>query len=169
MIKFTAIHEAGHAVAHIRFNIEQYEATIVPSEGNRGSVTAEGENHVWSPEDAQNMVLAFCAGYAALVAAGWSRKTATRGARNDFDRAEGLIEQWELDGALEDWLQKAVALMREPNNRRAVDLIAKELLERKTVPWLDLEDLVRVADGELSEEEFADLKKLSELTQTPKP
>ena len=68
----TAIHEAGHAVAHIRLGIEYGHAHIVPDgKGLLGAACGAGVQNVWNKGEAENMVLAFCAGYAALVAAGY--------------------------------------------------------------------------------------------------
>ena len=75
----TAIHEAGHAVAHVRLGIQQSFLTIKPYDGLAGSYTAEGENHVWSKEEAVDQVLAFCAGYATLAAHGCDEEEAQAG------------------------------------------------------------------------------------------
>ena len=71
-----AVHEAGHAVAHIRLGIDQEYASIEPGPGTAGRVSAEGVKHVWNAEAAQPMAVAYCAGYAAEVASGYDEITA---------------------------------------------------------------------------------------------
>ena len=65
----TSIHEAGHAVAHVRLGILQSHATIEPLDSDlAGSVLAD--DSVWDRDDAENQVLSLYAGYAACLAAG---------------------------------------------------------------------------------------------------
>ena len=40
-IKHTAIHEAGHAIAHVRIDVLKDQTTIDPGEGILGSSTPE--------------------------------------------------------------------------------------------------------------------------------
>jgi len=98
-----AIHEAGHAVAHLRFGIEQDRVTIEPKDGNLGSSHAAGSESVWTKKAAPDMVLAYCAGYAAMVSAGYSDDDAREGCAGsdtaDFDEADELISKWGLSGA----------------------------------------------------------------------
>lgn len=154
-LKLTALHEAGHAVAHVRLEIQQGRATIVPDDQNAGAVSAEGVEHVYSAEAATPMVEAYCAGYAALVAAGYSEELAAAGAGNDFANAELLIEQWNLGGDLQHWKLRAVELMGTPANRRAVELVAEHLVAHRTLDGDYLDLLVDLADGSCTEQEFA--------------
>jgi hypothetical protein len=148
----TAIHEAGHAVAHVRLGIMQQELSIFPKEGTLGHATAEGAQHVWSAKEAEPMVLAYLAGYAALIAAGHGEGVARAGADSDFAEAEELIKFWGLAGSLDDWRARAVELMAEQRNVRAVALIAEELT--RTLPAECAEALVDVADGGTTQEEY---------------
>lgn len=155
----TAHHEAGHAVAHIRLGIEQLSATIAPKAvpgGRRlGAVIAEGVQQVWNKEQAAPMVIAFGAGYAALVAAGHGDHEARDGADDDFDQAQYLIDFWGLPDTLDASLAQAVELMRRPENVAAVALVAEHLLKHKMLDADYLAVLVDLADGNTTEAEFA--------------
>lgn len=156
--QYIAIHEAGHAVAHHRFNIQQGVVTIVPANGNLGTASGEGIDHVRSADEAEPMVLAYCAGYAALVAAGYDDDLARNGADDDFDNAQAIIEQWELEGDLSTWQAKSVEIMSTDENRKAVDRVAKELIEREMIDADDVSLCVCITDGEMSEDEYAQIK-----------
>ena len=160
----TARHEAGHVVAHLRLGIDQDQATIVsktaPGGQWIGAVAAEGAQHVWNKEQAGPMVLAFAAGYAALVAAGYSDDAARIGADDDFEQAAHLIDFWGLVGGFEAWLMQAVEFMRRPENVAAVAMIADHLLQHETLDGECLSVLVDVADGNCTEAEFAQYLRL---------
>ena len=151
----TAIHEAGHVVAHIRLNIEYGHVTIAPKGDTLGAATAAGQEHVWKKEDAGPMVIAFCAGYAAMIAAGYSEEDARRGCDDDFEQAAELLDYWGLPDGLEAWQPRAVELMRSPENVSAVALFAEHLLrhERLEADYLDV--LIELADGAITEADFA--------------
>ena len=155
--KQTAIHEAGHAVAHVRLGLDHDGADIVPSEdtGALGGAAGEGVSQVWSRQRAEPGVLAFCAGYAALVAAGYAEGTAHLGTDDDFEQATNLIGYWDLDGTLADWKAKAVVLMSKPENVGAVRKVAEHLHLHTKLDGEYVAGLVDVADGETMEDEFA--------------
>lgn len=150
----TAIHEAGHAVAHVRLNILQGRVTIVPNDGRLGSSTAEGSDSVTSATEAADQVLAYCAGYAACIAAGFDRDTAALGCWDDFEQAQELVDFWSLDGNLDEWRDQAVAMMSSTENIAAVALVAKWLLQDGTVDEQLLDVLVERADGNIDDEEL---------------
>jgi hypothetical protein len=152
--ELTALHEAGHAVAHARLGIQQLQATIVAQAWRAGAVTAEGLQHVWNAEQAGPMVEAYCAGYAALIAAGHDEAVAASGCEDDFESAERLIQDWGLAGTLDIWKARAVALMSQPDNKRAAALVAEHLLAHKRLDSDYLNVLVEMADGECTEAEF---------------
>lgn len=97
--------------------------------------------------------MAACAGYAALIAAGYDEATSRYGTRGDFEKANEIIEGWNLE-SLESWLGKSVAMMKEPGNVLAVGRIAQELLSRKTIYDELLYVLVALSDGDSTIEEF---------------
>ena len=153
-LQLVALHEAGHAVAHVRLGIQQSTATIKPTDWTTGAVTGEGVENVWSAEQAAPMVEAYCAGYAALVAAGYGEKIAQQCCDSDFEHAAHLIEFWQLTGDIEQWKSRAVALMSAPENTRAAQLVAEHLLIHETLDDGYLDVLVELADGNRSEQEF---------------
>lgn len=157
-LQHPAIHEAGHAVAHVRLGISQSLCTIEPAGAFLGHVVAEGAEHVWTQEEARDQVIAYCAGYAALVAVGVDQDTAMLGADDDFEHATHLIDFWALQGNLHSWRGEAVDFMRDPANRAAVQRVADELMAVKTLDMDDVEILVEIGDGEMTEAEYADFK-----------
>lgn len=154
----TAIHEAGHAVAHSRLRIDHDGASIDPDpdSGLLGFARGAGARHVESKDAAGDMVLAFCAGYAALIAADYPDDVALTGAGDDFEQAQELLNFWLLPGGLDEWRARAVELMRKPENVAAVALVARHLLDRGRLDGDFVDVLVEVADGEASE---ADLQR----------
>lgn len=163
-----AIHEAGHAVAHCRLNIQQAYVSIDPEEiyddeGNllgvtRGRAIAEGVEHVCDQVQAGDQVLAYYAGYAALVAVGYSEEDASLGADDDFALADYLIDSWEI-GKDSEWKHKAVLLMRDEANIAAVARVSEELLRERRLVMDQVETLIDVADGGIPEEEYQRVKR----------
>lgn len=151
----TALHEAGHAVAHVRFRILAGNVTIAAKKTYthlvRGSAVAEGAESVWSKTEAKPQILAYCAGYAALIAAGYGDEAARAGCDDDFEKATKLIEDWQL-GTLDDWMSDAVEFMRQ--NIRATNLVADHLMRHETLDSDYIDVLVSVADGDCTDEEF---------------
>ena len=152
----TAIHEAGHAVAHCRLKIEQARVSIVPNdeENQLGSVLSQGAESVWSREEAEPMVMAYLAGYAALVAAGIAPDEAIVGAESDLESAESLISFWGLDGTIETWKASLVVMMSRPENYAAVKRVAQELIETPTSCGESVAIMVEIVDGECSEDDY---------------
>lgn len=147
----TAIHEAGHALAHIRLGICQGSATIVASGVQLGLVSAEDSN--WNKEAAAEQVIALCAGYGALRVCGHDDQAARLGADCDFDKAKHLIEFWGL-GDLEEWLQKTVEFLGTTENLKALEALSSALLEHQTLGASYMSLLVDYSDGEISEAEW---------------
>ena len=153
--RHTAIHDAGHMVAHIRLGIDQGGGSIVPDEdaGTLGRAHASG--WVESVDQAKEQILTYLAGYAALVAVGGAGDDdASLGAVDDFERAGELVAAWSL-GTLDEWKARAVALMAEPSNIKAVRLIADRLLALGEVDgeWADV--LVEYADCKCTDADLA--------------
>ncbi|MEW8050054.1 MAG: hypothetical protein AB2809_06710 [Candidatus Thiodiazotropha sp.] len=65
----TAINEVGNATANARLGIGQGLVTIIPNAEKEflDSVHGEGADHAFSREQAENQVMSYCAGYAALI------------------------------------------------------------------------------------------------------
>jgi hypothetical protein len=150
----TALHESGHAVAHIRLDIQQDDMTIIPDGIAYGAVSSEGINHVTNAEDAHDMVQAYCAGYASLIAHGYSNERALVGCDDDFEKAFELIESWDLKLNLERYKALTVELMSQPMNLDAVKLLADYVLKRERVAGDVIEVLVELSDGDCTKAEF---------------
>ena len=159
----TAIHEAGHAVAHCRLDIQQAFISIDPEniyddEGNLlgttlGKAIAEGVEHVYDQVQAGDQTLAYYAGYAALLAAGYSEEDASRGADDDFALAGYLIDLWQI-GEETEWKHKAKILMLDDANIVAVARVAEELLLERRLVMGQIGALIEVADGDMPEQEY---------------
>lgn len=155
----TAIHEAGHAVACLRLwetGRDTGNVTIDRTGSKLGSHLAEeiifpanGPVTAEERQEFENEAIYSCAGYAALIAAGYDEATAVLGCDPDFETADYVTER-----PLAEIKQKAVALMQRPENIKAVSRIAEELLQRTTLDYWDVEVLIEVADGNVTEEEY---------------
>jgi ATP-dependent Zn protease len=94
----TAIHEAGHAVAFSRLFPARNlgNVSIIPDhdEGFAGACSSEG---LWGDEDEEHLAdhdTYVCAGYAAVLTAGYSEEEAAAGCENDFEEVlETLMRQ----------------------------------------------------------------------------
>lgn len=158
-LRLTAIHEAGHAVAFVRLRPalprSSYvggSVTVVPDDNALGRFRHPdlSVDRCW-PEDEDEAAYyhalyeddyvderIHCSGYAALVVAGYPEVVAVQGCEADFGRV----------GTLDRAKQRAVALLERPENRRAVELVAAELLRWGTLDHQRVEELVRQADDE---------------------
>lgn len=152
-LRITAIHEAGHFVAGHRMNLDDGIVSIEPdpSAGTLGHCQQE-DSH-WSAKEGQDQVTVLCAGYAAVVASGVDPEIASQGCRDDFEKAEQIIDFWGLPG-LEEQKASALEWMREAKNMRAVEAVADELLVQKTLASDFLWEIVNHADGECTDEEL---------------
>lgn len=154
-LRATAIHEAGHAVAHVRLRLDHAGADIIPRGDQLGGAAGEGINQVWDKAGAGPVAIAMCAGYAARIAAGHSDAEALEGTGQDFEEAQYLIDFWCLADDIEAWKRRAVELMCEPSNKAAVALVAEHLLEHKRLDGDFVDVLVEVADGDATEADLA--------------
>lgn len=154
-LETTAIHEAGHAVAHRRLGIDQGGLSVEPDREAQtlGRSFSAGAGHCWNVAEAGDMALAYCAGYGAVRAAGYTEAEAKHGCADDFSQAKELVRFWGLE-SLVKIKAKAVELMRQPANVNAVKRVADELVARRTIDADLLAVLFDVADGDCSAEEF---------------
>jgi hypothetical protein len=146
-----AIHEAGHAIAFIRNNVNLGFVTIVPSKNADGETLGGGD--AWNKREGQKHLIIHCAGYAACISAGYTEDQAASGCGQDFVYAQIEIDRWRL-GTLTDAKAMAVKFMRRRKNVRAVDLLAQHLLQHDRLDAHYVQVLVTVADGETTEAEF---------------
>jgi hypothetical protein len=150
----TAIHEAGHAVAHVRLDIMQGAVSVLAQNGSLGRVSAEGVDHVEGRKEAENQAIAYCAGYAALVAAGIDEAIALRGTDDDLENVAVLIRQWLVGTSLDQWKSAAIEMMRMPRNIAAVNLLALELERRNHIDGDEIDVMVGFSDGDISAEQL---------------
>lgn len=156
----TAIHEAGHVVANVRFGIAIGLATIIPRDNALGEATNE-ETLNYDEERAVQEILVLCAGYAACFACGLRESDALAGAGDDFDRAQEIIDGWKL-GTLDEWKGKAYLMMLESRNLNAVCLVASKLDEHKKLFDEHIEVLIELSDGEIIEQDYLNWQVLRE-------
>lgn len=149
----TAIHEAGHAVAFVRLFPARVcgDVSIEPEEGRLGGHIGEELTVCLNTADEQAEAqfeaeaVYCCAGYAAMLAAGYPEEQAIELCESDFVEAGHRLEVGK---------RKAVELMRRPENRLAVERVAEELLHRKRLDGDHILVLIDVADGETTVEEY---------------
>ncbi len=150
-----AIHEAGHAVAFVRLfphrvggdvSIEpdREEMTLGRHAGEELTVPTDTPD---DQADAQLVAEAVycCAGYAAVLAAGNPEARAIEGCDLDFEEAGDYLEVGKTE---------AVELMQRPENRRAVEFVAKELLQRTRIDGQHLPVIIDFADHKISAEQY---------------
>jgi len=151
--RHTAIHEAGHTVARVRFDLLIGTTSIEakPLENNLGR--ADGEESWGTTDAAEIEIMVSCAGYAASVASGLDENTAAMGCAQDFEEATEIIEFWKL-GTLDDWCKRTVEFMSKTENIKAVAVLADKLMEFGTIPPDHAGVLIELADGECTIEEW---------------
>lgn len=157
-----AMHEAGHAVACHRLFPDRLSwiLTIEPNEYSFGRIESEywefsidGDLEVAEQYFLDDAVFA-CAGYGAMKAAGYTDERAQWGCEPDFERAGHRLERAKT---------KAVALMALPDNIRAVDRLAKELMRHRTLDGDHMGIVIDVSDGGTTEAELAEYLQIREI------
>jgi hypothetical protein len=125
-----AIHEAGRLVA--RFRLKLPHKTVALSDGDPGysANPKRSADSFGSSAEAQSVLLAHCAGCAALKLAGSCDQVAQP-----------------MDGTLEDWIGKAKKLLAAPVIIAALDLVALELMNGKSLDMDALQRCVHIAEG----------------------
>jgi hypothetical protein len=123
--RHVATHEAGHAVMACRCNIPFSSVTIV-REGDADGLVATD----WEPtkERAEDWALFLFAGHAACVAAGLPGG----GNNSDFSKVSSALQDWDLN-TFEEWKDRAITMMDQSDNKRAVALVVQLLLEHGTI------------------------------------
>lgn len=96
---------------------------------------------------AEQHIIACLAGYAAQVAHNPSCvKTARLGAWDDFEQARIALRLMGKNRRLDTWKREAQRFAEQ--NWKAIELVAHDLLELKTLDGAEVECLVGIADGE---------------------
>jgi hypothetical protein len=167
-IEQVAIHKAGHAVAFARLFGDSWRLrerlTIEPGGGERGRRVAEELTNVGSGESLGELLRDFesdavyaCAGFAAVLVAGYSAPDAEGGCGSDFEAATHVS-----DLPLDEIKSKAVELLRRPENVAAVARLSHELLDCRTLDPIEVDMIIDVSDGLATE---ADLARCRALTR----
>lgn len=167
-LRFTAFHEAGHAVADHRFGFRCMGCSIEPddAEGTAGRAAPGGDDFSFATlapdgvydipaEATRNRITSLYAGYCAAITAGESEARARQGASQDFEQAAQLRAGLPGDVSEHECLAVALVFVCEPQNWRAIELVATELLEHKSLSGDVFEIVVDVADGETTPEALA--------------
>jgi ATP-dependent Zn protease len=142
-LRTVAYHEAGHAVADIRFDFAFDRVTIIPSESDG---TLGHAKSVYGADD-EHQVIDYLAGYAAEIEVDpESKAQAKLGASDDFDRARDCLRRLGVKCRLDPWHRKAHRFVRD--NWHAIDMIARDLVELKTLDGDEVALIVNIADGE---------------------
>lgn len=155
----TAIHEAGHAVAHRRLFGDRHlswgMALVHDQEQEEQGAAGWNTSDYLGNEDDQSTAdldVCLCAGYAAVVAAGFTEAEAATGC-DETDECDFR----KVHGDLEAAKAKAIDLMREPEHVKAVKRIADELLLRRRLHGDHVGLLLDLAFGEITEQEYLQL------------
>jgi hypothetical protein len=146
----TAVHGAGHTVAYRRLFPEKlmYGVAIV-FDDEQGWVGWSSNGYEYDHATAEAEFDAYgCAGYAAVLIAGYSEDEAAAGCGNDFSRVHGDLAVAKV---------KAIDLMRRPENVKAVNRIADELMRRQRLHPDHVEQLINLSDGEVTESEYQEM------------
>ena len=153
MASITAVHEAGHTVAYSRlfpdslgFGVAIGSDEEQEEQGLAGwSLNGYEDDHATAESE---FAAYLCAGYAAVLIAGYSEDEAAAGCGNDFSRVHGDLAVAKV---------KAIDLMRRPENVKAVNRIADELMRRQRLHPDHVEQLINLSDGEVTESEYQEM------------
>lgn len=150
-LRQTAVHEAGHAIAFRRAGIEISHASIILRDDTAGRVLFEDSIHCL--EDAWAHALASCAGYASCFVVGFDERDSAGGCQSDFEEAQEIIRQWNLE-PLEHWKAQAVGMLSSEENRRAIEVISRALMQHQTIGAGYVDVLIEWADGACTDEDL---------------
>jgi len=140
-----AYHEAGHAVANVRFGFGTRRVTLE----RRGAATDRALSfaELGDAAMAQNYVVSLLAGVVAEVTAGADEDRARSSAEDDLEIAEEVLGQLGELGQEGDWIRRTRAFIDDPRNRRALEVVAAAALKHGELQGADVERLVHLADA----------------------
>lgn len=152
-----AHHEAGHAVADLRFGFDVLDVTMV-----RDGVNLGGARPVdgWSDDgEAETFIISLLSGYAAeLLLVGDSDTTMESGARGDFADASGVLRRIGRRASMNTWIELALSFVA--GEWRAVCAVARELVTRRKLSGDEVALIVDIADGNAKPEALSVLRGL---------
>ena len=154
--KRIAFHEAGHAVAGVRFQFNP-RASIIRNKPERSlDLDYDKPNGRLDAERAGKAIIALLSGYAAQRQCGLiSRQQAALDSGDDFLDVTHIISRL---GPLKRlgplnmrsfsiWQAQANNFVEDAKNRRAIDMVVRDLLERRRLGCDELDWIVAIADG----------------------
>jgi ATP-dependent Zn protease len=175
--KDNAYHESGHAVAHEEFKFISAGVTIIPDkkEHSLGCAHSLDSQDYFRPgrtvdaKLAGQAVIALLAGYAAQVEYDPASKAqAVVGASDDFAKAAEIIGILKRLGQTKDikiWQREARDFVKK--HWKAIEMVARELLEVKTLDGQSVEYIIEIAEGkDGARESLARWRELGGLPQT---
>jgi hypothetical protein len=155
MDSIIAVHEAGHTVAFRRLFPNRYAfgVAIVPDDEQEEQEAAgwSANEQLHGHEDDRTTAdfgAYLCAGYAAVLVAGYSEDEAAAGCGSDFSKVHGDLAAAKV---------KAIDLMRQPENVKAVNRLADELTRRRRIHPDHIGVLIDLSDGEVTESEYQEM------------
>ncbi|MBK8994617.1 MAG: hypothetical protein IPM35_02550 [Myxococcales bacterium] len=154
----TAFHEAGHAVADCRLGFVCGIVSIEPRPGTRGHAV-----HLSEDGSDDDLIIALLAGYAAAVRAGGDPVQEKEGAWSDFERASEILERTGRTD-LAPHLARAETFVRD--NWSAIERVAAELIEWRTIEGQELEVVLEVADGNATDADLARFRLMSRASDS---
>lgn len=154
-LTWVAYHEAGHAVAAVRFGHDLRGVTIVPDEDSLGQVFGEGD--FWDEKECKEYAVQLLVGYAADVL--WFPARARRGAcrasaSDDFAKVQRHAAF--LGVTIDTVIRWARDFARE--NRKAIRVVAEDILSSRTLDPFEVECLIEIADGKATVADLVDYR-----------
>jgi ATP-dependent Zn protease len=175
--KDNAYHESGHGVADSEFEFNLDFITIIPNKRNHslgcaGSLDSQDYFRPDGTVDAKRAgeaIIALLAGYAAQVEYDPASKAeAVIGASDDFAKAADIIGTLKKLGQTKDiriWQREARDFVKK--HWKAIEMVARELLEVKTLDGQSVEYIIEIAEGkDGARESLASWRELGGLPQT---
>lgn len=132
----TAYHEAGHAVIALILGRDVHRVSILPNQTRLGQCDLKKGAVKASKDWLETEVLILLAGVAAEGRV--SGRYCWDGASRDLRQARALTESRagsarQAERLERRWLDKVEFLLNSPENWLAVEMLAKDLVERKTI------------------------------------
>lgn len=161
----TAYHEAGHLAAGALFDQKPDWATLVPDP--KTHILAEVtrmDGDLTSKKGLRREIINYYAGQCAELRAGGSSRRAKLGASIDDHMARNCINLLLGEGATDEQISSIDKEMRTITDSFVVEhwsfieRLAKELLERTTMVWEEINGLLGIYQGKSTEKELARLR-----------
>jgi ATP-dependent Zn protease len=168
----TAYHDAGHGVAYSEYKFNLAPITIIPNKRCAGSLDGKDYFRLDGTVDAKRAgeaIVALLAGYAAEVKYDPASKSqAVIHAGDDFAKAADIIGTLKKLGQTKDikiWQREADDFVKK--HWKAIETVARELLEVKTLDGQSVEYIIEIAAGkDGARESLARWRELGGLPQT---